>query len=259
MIPSIGIVVPTLGQRPEYLRDCLKSIRSAGEAYVLFVAPESFDFKPYILAGLADQFELDPGLGLAEAINAGIAALPQEVALVNWLGDDDLLTANSLTSTAEVLNRQSDVDLVFGSCDYIDANGTKIWRNKSGQWAVPLLRIGPDLIPQPGALFRRSFFNKVGGANPSFGLAFDFELLIRMSRQGKLKFLNKTLSAFRWHPESLSVELRRQSVMDASKSRTSHLPSWLRPVSVIWETPLRLATLWAGSRITRKAKAASLD
>jgi GT2 family glycosyltransferase len=254
MFSTIGIIVPTLGNRPEYLIECLKSIRAAGDAFVLVVAPEGFDPTPYSAAGLVNQSVKDPGLGLAEAINVGIEALPAEVLLVNWLGDDDLLSSNSLELASDFLMKNSDVDLVFGSCDYIDTTGSKVWTNKSGQWAVPLLRFGPDMIPQPGALFRRSFFNRVGRANPDFGLAFDFELLIRMSKAGRLKFLNKTLASFRWHPESLSVEQRKKSVMDASRSRVAHLPAFLRFFSFLWEIPVRQATLWAGSRVTTRAR-----
>jgi GT2 family glycosyltransferase len=220
---------------------------------VLIVAPEDFDPNPYILEGLAEQFEVDPGLGLAEAINAGFESLPSSISLVNWLGDDDLLSAGSLEITSGELLKHPEIDLVFGSCDYIDTNGNKIWTNNSGQWAVPLLRFGPDMIPQPGALFRRSFFKNVGGADPTFGLAFDFELLLRMSKAGRLKFLNTTLASFRWHPESLSVDQRRKSVLDASRSRVFHLPKVLRPISQLWEFPVRQATLWAGNRVTKKA------
>ena len=254
MIPAIGIMVPTLGNRPEYLIECLNSIRHAGDAFVLLVAPEDFDPSQYLDAGLVNQSVKDPGLGLAGAINAGIQAFPEEVLLVNWLGDDDLLSPNSLEVASAFLLNHPDVDLVFGSCDYIDTTGSKVWTNKSGQWAVPLLRFGPDMIPQPGALFRRSFFNRVGRANPDFGLAFDFELLIRMSKVGRLKFLNKTLASFRWHPESLSVEQRKKSVMDASRSRVAHLPAFLRFFSFLWEIPVRQATLWAGNRVTTRAR-----
>lgn len=43
MIQRVGIVVPTLGERPEYLLECLQSIRKAGRAHVLLVAPNGFD------------------------------------------------------------------------------------------------------------------------------------------------------------------------------------------------------------------------
>lgn len=253
MIPSAGIVVPTLGKRPEYLRQCLESIRSAGQAHILLVAPNTFDAKFLPSSDLFDQIVVDPGAGLSEAINLGVESLPASVELINWLGDDDVLTQGSITTAARELEASTDVVMVFGSCDYIDATGKVVWKNKSGQWAVPLLRFGPDLIPQPGALFRRSAFKQAGMLKPKYDWAFDFDLFIELSKLGRLRFVDQTLAKFRWHPESLSVEFRKNSVAEASKVRVSHLPKFLKPVSCLWEYPVRQATLIAGKRVTAKA------
>jgi hypothetical protein len=44
------------------------------------------------------------------------------------------------------------------------------------------------------------------------------------------------------------------SVDEASKVRVSHLPAALKPISVIWEYPIKNATFLAGMRVTKKAK-----
>ena len=247
-------MVPTLGTRPDYLLKCLSSIRAAGQAHILLVTPADYQPKELIEAGLIDGKVDDPRLGLSEAINAGIRSLPTEVELVNWLGDDDLLTEGSLALSEKFLADNPETVMVFGACDYIDSEGTVIWTNKSGPWAVPLLRFGPDLIPQPGALFRRDAFERVGGLKAQFNWAFDFDLFIALSKLGRLKYLGETLSCFRWHPESLSVEHRKMSVSEASAVRVGHLPIWLRPISILWEYPVKQATLWAGTRVTHKAR-----
>jgi GT2 family glycosyltransferase len=254
LIPKIGLVVPTLGSRPRFLLECLESIKAAGDCFVLVVAPASFDPAELIQKGLVDKIVADQGGGLPQAINAGIAALPEVVRYVNWLGDDDKLTAGSLVEVSAELDKSPQASMVFGSCDYIDERGNLLWQNKSGAWAVPLFRVGPDLIPQPGALFRRSAFNSVGGLNPEYSWAFDFDLFLKLAKTGRLVFVNKTLASFRWHPESLSVENRRKSVLEASKVRVSHLPALLRQISVIWEVPVKLATLIAGERVSALAK-----
>ena len=250
----VGIVVPTLGRRTDYLNQCLESIRASGQAHVCLVAQKDFDFQPLISAGLADQFVVDPAEGLAEAINKGFSELPKEIEYINWLGDDDLLAPGSLGETVQVLDSNPGTVLVYGSCDYVDPNGKVVWANKSGQWASPLLHLGPDLIPQPGALFRRSAFEQVGGLSRTYDWAFDFDLLLKLKKRGKLRFTNKTIASFRWHPESLSVEFRTMSVAEASKVRVSHLPALLRPVSCLWEYPVKKATLIAGNRVTARAK-----
>jgi hypothetical protein len=171
---------------------------------------------------------------------------------VNWLGDDDVIAADSIQLAVSLLDADPSVVLVYGSCDYIDAGGEIIWTNKSGQWASVILHFGPDLIPQPGSLFRRSAFKNVGGLTAEYSWAFDFDLLLKLKKFGRLQFVSKTLASFRWHPESLSVEYRKMSVREASRVRVSHLPAPLRPISWLWECPVRQATLIAGQRVTAK-------
>lgn len=258
MSSRVGIVVPTLGKRLEYLSQCLKSIKNASKepnsVFVVLVAHSDFDAEDYLKSGMVNKLVPDPGKGLAEAINAGFAEMPSDVTYINWLGDDDLVASGSIELASLHLDNNPKTVLAFGGCDYIDPNGKVLWTNKSGAFAVPLLRFGPDLIPQPGALFRKSSFYEVGGLNSSFDWAFDFDLFIKLSKIGKLAFLNRTLSSFRWHPESLSVEYRRMSVSEASKVRVSHLPDLLKLFSWIWEYPVRQATFLAGNRVTAKAK-----
>ena len=254
MNQRVGIVVPTLGERPDYLEQSLRSIRAGGEAHILLVAPVSLNTDDLRSAGLIDSMAIDKGAGLPAAINQGVKALPGNIEYVNWLGDDDLLIRGSLETSSRVLDDERDTIMAFGSCDYIDGEGSIIWANRSGQWAVPILRFGPDLIPQPGALFRRSAFEQVGGLTNNLRWAFDFDLFIKLSKLGELRFIDQTLAQFRWHPESLSVEYRKQSVAEASKVRVSHLPAFLRPISLLWEYPLRQATLIAGKRVTARSQ-----
>lgn len=253
MTLKVGIVVPTLGQRLGFLSESLNSIKGASEqnsAFVVLVAPSGFNADPYIETELAHKLVDDPGSGLAGAINAGFAAMPKEVEYINWLGDDDLLSVGSLDQTTSYLDKNPKSVMVYGGCDYVDQKGKVVWRNRSSRLAVPILRFGPDLIPQPGALFRASIFGAIGGLDPKYSWAFDFDLFIRFSKIGRIGYINRTLASFRWHPESLSVAHRRNSVNEASKVRVSHLPKWLKPISFVWESIVRWATFIAGNKLT---------
>jgi len=251
--PKVGIVVPTLGERPEYLEHCLRSIRAAGDAHICLVGPKDLDSRHLASQGLIDQVTPDPGGGLASAINAGIASFPETVECVNWLGDDDLLKPGAIELALDALATDSRVVAVYGACDYIDDSGALVWTNKSGKWASRILRFGPDLIPQPGALIRRSAFENIGRLSNKFGWAFDFDMFIKLSTVGGLLYLPVTLASFRWHPDSLSVGQRRKSVAEASQVRKAHLPKFLRAVSELWEFPVRELTYRAGLRVSQRA------
>jgi GT2 family glycosyltransferase len=248
-----GIVVPTLGRRRELLLQCLQSIRSQNNVFICLVSPYQFDSSELIELGLVDEIVIDPVRGLAEAINFGIRSLPDNIDFVNWIGDDDLLNSNSLKASSDILINDPTIGMVFGSCDYVGTSGEKIWRNRSGQWAVPLLRIGPCLIPQPGALFRRDVFNTLGGLDSQFKWAFDYEFFLRLSKKHKIRYVPETLASFRWHSDSLSVGGRKGSVAEASKVRKMHLPKAIRPLSNLWEIPVKMATEYAGYFVSRNA------
>ena len=117
MSQRVGIVVPTLGDRPDYLKQCLGSIRAAGEAHILLVAPASMNTEILRSEGLIDSVVLDASGGLPAAINQGINALPSPIEYVNWLGDDDLLTSSSLKTTSKALDENPKAVMSFGACD----------------------------------------------------------------------------------------------------------------------------------------------
>ena len=253
MTTGIGIVIPTMGTRPEFLRQSLASIRSAGNATIHIVAPESAKLASVLDPDSYDALIVDPGTGLSAAIDAGLRSFPSNVEYINWLGDDDLLTEGSLNHALAILVSDPDIALVYGGCQYVDGDGKSLWLNKSGSYAKYLMRFGPQLIPQPGSLMRRDAYEKIGGLDHQYKWAFDLDLFIRLSRVGKLQFTPRTLAKFRWHDGSLSVGGRNGSVAEASAIRIAALPIMLRAIALLWEIPIRWAILKAGDRLNLRS------
>jgi GT2 family glycosyltransferase len=112
---------------------------------------------------------------------------------------------------------------------------------------VPLLRFGPQLIPQPSAVFRRDAFEKIGGLSDKFQFAFDFELFLKLTKLGKTVFVDEILSSHRWHSTSLTFSRRWDSVKEASAVRVSNLSLVPRVLSFLWEIPIMLITYFAGN------------
>lgn len=250
--PQIGIVVPTLGTRPDYLNQALRSIRGAGNCHIVVVAPEPETIRNNYSPELIDQIVQDPMSGLAEAINAGMRSLPSSVKYANWLGDDDLLSPKSLTITSQILKNSPDLVCVYGGCSYIGPNGEVLWVNKSGKYAERLMRFGPQLIPQPGSLFTLDTFRKVGELDSRYKWAFDLDLFLKFSQIGRIQYIPQILSSFRWHEESLSVGGRHGSVKEASRIRRSYLPLSLRLLSPAWEPLVSNLILWAGTILSKR-------
>ena len=249
-----AIVIPTLGNRPDYLELTLKSVRSAGDCYLAIVKPENVQidvcFDKYVDA----QFD-EKGLGLAAAINEGLNSVPREFEFINWIGDDDLLMPDSISNAEYVLRSHSDSVLVYGQCVYINEAGGEIGTNRSGRFASTLMRFGPCLIPQPGSLIRRESLQKVGMLNENLRFAFDLDLFLNLRRMGRLTYLPRVLSAFRWHSSSLTVSERSRSIEESKQVRVQHLGALAKKISPLWELPGTKASEIAGRLVSLRGRA----
>ena len=248
----VGVVVPTIGQRPQYIESTLRSIREAGETYVVLVGREDFNGKIYADSGLVDLYVDEDEPSLPGKINQGFRALPKEIEYITWVGDDDLLSRDALLRAVEVLERPEKPVLVFGHCQYIDSDGKDVLVKRTGSWAIPLLRFGPQLIPQPSAVFRRDSFEEVGELSQKYAFAFDFDLFIKLTKHGRAVYINAITSSHRWHSTSLTYSRRWDSVKEASAVRVSNLSRLTRCFSPVWELPVMAITYCSGSFLSSR-------
>lgn len=249
------LVVPTLGRRPDYLRQTLTSIRAQDvPADVVLVTPsdatEARDLAAEHHCAVLD----DPG-SLSAAVNLGVASAADHHAYVNWLGDDDLLAPDSLALTTGALDADPDVVVAYGHCVYVDPQGRTLWVSRAGRVAPWLMTWGPDLVPQPGLLVRRDAWERVGGLDESLRFAMDLDLLLRLRSEGRFVDVAAPVSAFRWHPESLTVSDRTASLDESEAVKRRYLTRWQRAIAPAWELPVRGATRLAARRVTRRAHA----
>ena len=257
MATEVLIVIPTLGQRVDYLRQTLESIRNQQvKVDIMVVTPAS----AVAARSLAHDFNAkvidDPG-SLPAAINLGVAEAGMQHRYVNWLGDDDLLTAGSLQLCVTALATQPKTVLAYGACEYIDEQGQTLWVSRAGKWAQRILSWGPDLIPQPGMLVRRDAWSAVRGLDTSLRFAFDLDLLLKLRGQGRFVDVGAVVSQFRWHPDSLTVSDRTSSLNESEEIKRRYLSPRARKLSWLWEKPVRGATRVAAQSVTRRARRAA--
>ena len=248
------IIIATLGRRPEYLDQTIRSIRSQPVLTdLVLVAPTDSDHIQAISAKYSIPVLPDPG-SLPLAINRGAEALKPHHDYLNWLNDDDYLEPDTMKEVLSALDADPTAVVAFGHCRYVDTEDREIWVSRAGSFAPKILPWGPDLIPQPGMLVRATAWHEVGGVNPSFDLAFDLDLLLRLKKNGKLICVNRVVSNFRWHPDSLTVEDRNKNLRESERAKRAALPKILRPVSWVWDVPVRVAIKFAAQRVTETAQ-----
>lgn len=249
---KIGLVIPTAFNRPEYLPLAYESIQSQeGEFELVIVVgcpPSKLEAVRKALPADAVVIAEPEAPGLAAKLDGLLRSLPSDCVHIAWLGDDDLLTPGSLQSAVAAMEADGSISMVYGGCDYIDAEGRVIFNNPSGQWAAGILNFGPQLIPQPGSLMRAKHFFSTPGLSNRFALAFDFDLFLNLKAQGPLVHIPKTLAQFRWHPTSLSVKRRMTSALEASRVRRAHYTGLAKVLWVLWE-PLVIIATWAAGKL----------
>ena len=172
----------------------------------------------------------------------------------NWIGDDDLLEPGSLASAAAALDRDPGAVVAFGYCHYIDDQGRRLFTSRAGRCAPWLMTWGPDLVPQPGALFRTTALREVGPVDASLNYAMDLDLLLRLRRLGRFVNTRKVLASFRWHATSATVANRTPSLAESELVKRRHLSSRVRWTAPLWERPVRGATRLAAKRVNRLAQ-----
>lgn len=253
MAAPVVAIVPTLGQRLDTLEEALGSIATQRvRVRIVVVAPREAPGLAEVVERWGGELVEDPGSGLSAAMNAGLRAAAGERWYL-WLNDDDLLRPGGLAVLLELAQAHPDAPVVYGGCDYIDPQGRRFGANRAGRLAAFVLPWGPDLVPMPASLTSVEAARAAGGYDEALRYAMDFDLLLRLRRQGPFAATRQVVAAFRWHPTSLTVANRRASVREAEAVKRRYLPRMLRPVSWVWHLPVRAATFAAAWVVQRRA------
>ena len=259
MAPSaadILVILPTLGDRLESLEETLASVdeqRSNVRLRLVVIAPVTAVAARELARKHDATIVDDPGTGISEAINMGIAARAGET-FYAWIGDDDLFRPGGLARLKGLLDDSARNIVAYGGCDYIDVQGNILGRSRAGKIAQIILPWGPDLIPHPGSMIRLDDLQAVNCFDTSLKYAMDLDLFLRLRARGRFVFTTESVSAFRWHPDSLTVAGRQNSSAESEAVKARHRQAWLRPISFVWVLPVRWASSFAARSVSRRAR-----
>ncbi len=254
--PDILVILPTLGDRLETLQETLDSIELQRKDVTLtlaVVAPVSATAARELAARYGALIVDDPKHGISAAINCGIDARDGE-SYYAWIGDDDLFRPGGLLKLKSMLDADASAVLAYGGCDYIDPSGAVLAVSNAAGLAKFLLPWGPDLIPHPGTMIRLDALQAIGGFDVTLKYAMDLDAFLKLRSSGRFIWTRDSVSAFRWHPDSLTVANRLHSSRESEAVKKKHLPRVLRPVSPVWNLPVRWASAVAAKRIGTRAR-----
>lgn len=166
----------------------------------------------------------EPDAGQGDAIAQGFAKTsggPDD--LMAWINSDDFYLPGTFAFVADFFARNPTVDVIYGHRLLVDESSREI-----GRWHLPIhsndvLRLY-DFVPQETLFWRRRIWDKVGGLDPSFKFALDWDLLLRFEAAGaKMVRVPYFLATFRVHSAqktSAHMDLVGQKEIDALRLRT---------------------------------------
>jgi FkbM family methyltransferase len=203
-LPSISIVTPSYNQG-KYIERTIRSVLDQGYPNLQYVIQDgnskdnTFEVIKSFQGKLA-HFESRSDSGQAHAINLAFHHTSGEI--MAYLNSDDMLLPGALRYVADYFTQHQDVDVVYSHRVIIDENDQEI-----GRWILPPhdpdIILWADYIPQETLFWRRSLWEKIGGAlDESYRFALDWNLIIRFHNAGaRFERLPRFLGAFRLQAE----------------------------------------------------------
>ncbi|MBW4031757.1 MAG: glycosyltransferase [Acidobacteria bacterium] len=211
VIPLVSVVVATNRVSP-FLDEALQSVVRQSYGHVEVIVVDDGSPQPEWVARAAGSVASavllrQPASGVAVARNRGAAQAKGDY--LAFLDDDDRWHPRRLELQLESF--QADPTAVLGYCGMqsIDESGQVIVT--ADQTAVldeqGVARRNAGII-LPNVLIRRDAFQEVGGFQPTFRLAEDLDLVLRLARRGRFVFTADALVDYRTHRTNTTQSYR---------------------------------------------------
>lgn len=182
--------------------------------------------------------------GQTDALARGFARSTGDIQC--WLNSDDLHEPGVLFRVAEYLAEHPDIDAVYGSTRWIDAEDRQLRVHHEMPFNLFIWLHTYNYIPGMSMFWRRGIYERVGGLDPSFNLAMDADLWSRISRDGRIGHVREIWSSMRFYPEQKNRALRAASDSEDDKIRAREwgtetpplltVKRWLaQAIRVVWK------------------------
>lgn len=144
--------------------------------------------------------------GQSDAINKGFDRATGDI--IGWLNTDDYYLPNAFNSIIAQFQLNNAYDAVYGDVDFVDKEKRLI---KVGLSRIPVkwYILFHCYIHSASFFFKREILDSGVRIDPDLHITMDKDFFANIFYKGyRLKYLNKTLTAFRWHEDNKSIDTK---------------------------------------------------
>ena len=210
---KISIITPALNSE-KFIETSLKSIHlsQSGDFSIehIIVDGGSTDLTIDIINGFREKHASNIVIlqgkdkNMYDAINKGLRNMSGDI----WacLNTDDQYLPGILTEVVKEFENSPEIEVVYGQMEYVNEEGKFLYSEKLPSFNLInlVLAKGAFGIHQPATFMRKSVISKVGFFDINYNYASDYDHLIRVGNACKMSRLDKKMTKFRIHEESLS-------------------------------------------------------
>ena len=159
---------------------------------------------------LFDYIEIRKDNGQYDAINKGMLRLTGNY--WTWLNTDDLIDINGCLKIINILERNPNIDYIYGNTMIIDEKGNSVKEYIVNKLTINSLTNNSTTIVQPGSFFKTSFSKKIGLLE-AYNCCFDYEYILRLLKNNGYAYrINEIVSHFRYYSTSKSGSLKSKFI-----------------------------------------------
>lgn len=204
-LPLVTVITPVYnGER--YLEGVIQSVQEQDYPNVEHIVLDdgSSDGTLEVIKRHGDRLRWDSheNMGEARTVNKGFSMAKGEI--LGVVNSDDPLLPGAISTMVEHLLARPEVLVAYPDWLLIDGEGNITEHIKTYDYDYVEMLRRHHCMPGPGAFFRRKLVEEIGGRDPGFRYANDFDFWLRAGLVGEFMRVPETLATFRHHPAARS-------------------------------------------------------
>ena len=196
-------IITSVWNNEATIEDAIKSVLSQNYSDIEYIVVDgaSKDGTVNIIKKYEDKistFVSEKDKGIYDGLNKGVSLATGDI--IGFLHSDDIYADENIITEVVEAFKKNNTDSIYGDLVYVDKHDTsKIFRYwKSGEYSFKKLCNG-WMPPHPTFFVKREFYEKYGKFDLGFGIAADYDFMLRMLGKYKIStsYLPKVLYKMR--------------------------------------------------------------